>query len=458
MASSTTANANNPDPILFGFEFEFLVAQSKKDHHPADGRWRVDTDQTPAPKTAGFSLQSGNLGPPSFSFKAKPTTKGSKPAKTPIHKVTDKAEELLEKKGNLCVLTHKILRLSQTSPKEFEEAVEKVREKAGFYWRTNHVSNKYQGYTVVSDNSLHNTADKKQGQLLLDTNYGWIGVEVRSRVFHENDFNNGQVTEVDLLCSVLRAEMRLQINHTCALQVTVSRQTSKGYNLLDLKKILTLVWVLEPWIYQLCAPYRQNQKHCFLISQYSELATMTQDTLKNMVPSWEYGYHVDEGVKYRDLMKLRGLWNSRTEVELQAKACRRYGFAPKGKLGVSLNISPDGVHMIEFRMPEGTLDPGLARMWATVFVKIAKVASLGSEEYKERLSGFMKRTNTTGAFTWQEMLQELRVPKEHIKLWGWKEQWFAGSPYHEPRPWAIKEGKLKPFLPKLEDDDARFEV
>ncbi|KAM7190163.1 hypothetical protein V8F33_009640 [Rhypophila sp. PSN 637] len=274
LASDATNRAGNP-AILAGFEFEFLVAHNDEgwqgiDYHPDDTRFlsRPDTPvQTRSPKHRNG------------------LTFIERTRSSPYSKLLEKVEDVIREHAGLVIYS------SDDTDYIMPPGRDTILEVLFLNWiePTRCVHPEFMVYSTGPDTSLH-VMDKESAEWM-DRRYKWRGCEVKSRVFTEEEITGTPTSstntvehgdkdksiclkEIARLCNALRANMRLQINHTCAMQVTLSHQQDGGYNLLSLKKILTLAWILEPMLFSLCAPHRRdgNNKYCRPIREYSELA------------------------------------------------------------------------------------------------------------------------------------------------------------------------------------------
>lgn len=321
-----------------------------------------------------------------------------------------------------------------------------------------YVHTEFQAYSIGADNSLH--ARDEDSQTWMDTRYRWAGVEVKSRVFMQGEMTpigprnsslprdnesraSGEDADNSLcarellnVCTALRAEMRLQINQTCAFQVTLSHQTEGGLDLMSLKKIVTLAWILEqPLLFTLCAPHRRpgsNNQYCLPITEHSGLAHGAAP-VKNEFDFgglgennfyWDnlFGRYVGEAIEafrqdfflhhpgsgpsssgqsandgnntdtWRELTvnreintlkeQLLLLWRVKTVGDLRVLLNRHMlnpGRATSSqRLSLAIKFlgfsAPPTNTAVEFRMHEGTLDPVLGKMWGDVCVALVKAA------------------------------------------------------------------------------------
>ncbi|KAK0610168.1 hypothetical protein B0T17DRAFT_512467 [Bombardia bombarda] len=281
-----------------------------------------------------------------------------------------------------------------------------------------HVSWEYQGYSIAPDRSLK--WQDPATQRWIDRRYDWLGVEVSTPAMFETRalFD----TEIDKLCQALRSNMRLQLNRTCALHVTVSHQQPGGLHLKTLKKALSLVWLVEPLLFQMCAPYRQGVKYCRPVTECSELAVLgveafcggggggdddiggddddgdtgdeiamadTAITSSERTPS-PLVAHIPIGSLTPDqLVRLSRLWRAHNpnDVAYLMRAPNRYSdrlaVAAVRKESDHEEEEEEEIWMLEFRAHEGMLDPTLTKMWAGVCVALLKKASAPVYEYRE---------------------------------------------------------------------------
>ena len=463
-SSSQLADPPSP-PILAGIEWEFLVPHTDgPDHHPDDTRWH----SRPDPYLESLPDN------PSTIFRRR---------MSPTFQTLAKVEDIVRSSTGLTVFS----RLETHDKNTGMYVLQKNNVK-----QIDHVNWLYQAHSTSADSSLHaRDPDSKQW---MDMRYDWLGIELRSRVFEEKDLNQPSprtaiaTKEITSICTSLRDTIRLQINHSCALQVTVSHQSPGGLSLLSLKRILTLLWVLEPLIFRLCAPYRQTRKYCLPIRTCSELSAIPLNKLlksqtnthpdlvpDNYIPYWEQEFTAHIGAALSalhqppnpttttnmndlDLPLLRHhllrhhllhLWSANNAPTLGCLI--RSKTVPYDRLSVAIKFLGDGpiTNCLEFRMHEGTLDPTLTKLWVNFCVAVVKKATrLDKKGFGDLVSGFVAGKMMGGGkgsgmdASVVAMLRELDIPGEEIRLWGKKMSWWGERDEMDlvlplPRPWVM---------------------
>ena len=285
--------------LLVGLEFEFLMPHGHHDHHPNDNRWWLqhDSDEFPGIGVAG-------------SYSIPMSTSLCIPK--PVHRrlatffrfdmglsllLIDTAALHPEVYTFWNVHLNGPLPLSSTASDPIPGPVPDGIDTSG----NSNILWKYQGYSITEDSSLsacnepsvaaslwrNNGSPSETAWKKIDDRYEWLGIELRTRALPVEHIGSGslpfpesswcssreKVSEIDTVCHGLLKNFRLQVNHTCALQVTVSVDAREGLPLLALKRILTLVWLLDrPLLFKLCAPYRSRITYCKPVGEYSTLA------------------------------------------------------------------------------------------------------------------------------------------------------------------------------------------
>ncbi|KAM7203174.1 hypothetical protein V8F20_004116 [Naviculisporaceae sp. PSN 640] len=415
-------------PLLAGFEWEFLVAKSDQDQHPEDPRWFSrpppplgTVTPVPVPSLGGQRRGAGGRGRAQALARLYPMANDS-PGRPKPSQIHTKIQEILGDHAGVLVFARKEL--------ENPPLARAVLMGSGIVPKA-HVHTEFQGYSLGADNSLH--AGDEDSIKWMDLRYQWTGVELKSRVFTEEEMGptNGSeadgspcALEIRNVCAALRSNMRLQVNKSSAFQVTISQQTEGGLNLMSLKKIVTLVWILEkPLLFALCAPHRRpgsNNSYCLPISEYSELAhggavkfedefdfggqgenhyywdgiyeryvgsaveAFRQDiftSLGGSGPGPSSSGHSEDGSLHSELETLRThlqtLWRAKSISAVREML--NHHLPPNNRLSLAVKFlgfsAPPSSTAVEFRMHEGTLDPVLGKLWADVCMALVANAT-----------------------------------------------------------------------------------
>ncbi|KAK3317251.1 hypothetical protein B0T19DRAFT_468780 [Cercophora scortea] len=289
------------------------------------------------------------------------------------------------------------------------------------------------------------------GREWMDMRYDWLAIRVRMRPINEFDLEMG---EVDAMFIALRSNLKMQIDHSCDFRVLVTHAGNLGLDLLTLKKTLTLVWLIEDLLFSLCAPYRRWRFEGAL--SFRNLTQWLTEDPSELGPSAlddEFVLHVPTSISLPSSFRARlnRLWST-CDPEALAQIVQALSFSVSVK-------AVDGSVALEFRMFEGTLDPGLAKMWAEVCTALVRKGGESTETYRGLLQKVLIRARTyqssDGCSPMDSILADLGVHKTVVADWKRKRKWSEDRLYvDEPRPWIMDEAyRNQAFLPRLENDE-----
>ncbi|KAI1118233.1 putative amidoligase enzyme-domain-containing protein [Nemania sp. NC0429] len=228
--------------------------------------------------------------------------------------------------------------------------------------------------------------------------YQWTDCELTSPVMDVVDYEK----EVEKICRALKT-IRIHLNRSTAVHVHVGRG-DQPFSLLTVMKFATLYWFTEKAIMALHHPSRRENSHCFLLTEFSDLAKRTQDEFDLDEP-----YLDDEGLELMDRhvpkagltelqrRQLRQLWGSAEMPEIAelmrrapegvplSKAAGNRGsvgfrrFQPEGKTG-------GNTQTFEWRHMASTLDAQHINQWIMVCMQFTDFCRLSTEaEFKKCL-------------------------------------------------------------------------
>lgn len=240
-----------------------------------------------------------------------------------------------------------------------------------------------------------------------DPLYNWHPVEVASAIMSPLQARH----RLPVVMDAINSTFLTQVNDQTAFQVHVGCN-SAGFPPLTLKKLGTILWLGESRLDRLYAPWRHDVWHAVSI-KVSNLAYNS----RSHPPSWKLGTDreylgwlkdiIDEGVnkgkiKDKDADSIGTLWRAlgvNDIVEMLKPSSRRrlqpytgaYSFF---NLNGSRQTEGGPVKgTIEFRKPEGTMDPNVAVAWTRVFVKLVDFARLAEKSKFRRVVGKLLRND-----------------------------------------------------------------
>jgi len=279
--------------------------------------------------------------------------------------------------------------------------------------------------------------------------YDWHGARLTTPRISVSDLDE---RDIDCVFLALREEMQITINSTCGFHVTVSPSTPGGLDLGTIKRAIRLVWLVEPLLFQLCAPYRADERYCGQITGLSPLAaglimrtfsgsksrysgdpiSIAREALRGLE---EVLQRIQEAPDLLSLNILTSHWNTLTPLSVCVGLDGKKGF-------------------ITFRMHESTLDHTLAKGWTRVCIALVEKSMLEEHEFKNFLDHICQQTQFNTAYVWADLLLGLGVQAPVIKAFAKKRcmlHEFEHIP--EPRPWAGQnDEEPELFLPRVSDD------
>lgn len=281
--------------------------------------------------------------------------------------------------------------------------------------------------------------------------YDWVGVKLVGHQMSHGDLDDDHIGAI---CVALRREMRLQVNKTCSFRVKVSSVTPGGLDLSAIKKVLMLIWLVEPLLFDLCAPHRRYETYCGMITQSSCLQVQRPGWQKNgdaerlrLMPSGtklprDSINALDAICKAPDLATLDSLLSSASGLQAFS-------------IGVGLDENKHA--FVQFNMHEGTLDHTAAKIWARVCMAIVEKAMSPRHRFSKLLQHIAGQVHTDGVlYNWRDLLVDLEVESSVIHAFQKKRLLFERlRGLHEE--WSLPTSEENsPFLPDMADDAFRI--
>lgn len=271
--------------------------------------------------------------------------------------------------------------------------------------------------------------------------FWWCGFEVASEVFPGID--EGE-TKIRLFCSALRQNFDVAVNlgrgkRRPGVHVHWSRRG--GFSDLAIRKLLTVMWVIEDSLMDLHASWRYGEDGRGYASRLRDnsILSLTEDEVVDFnlniqkLPSYTEAMKImentlhgdmhdeDEFRRYvpapdsntpslRDDEHIKRIWRAKTMKDIVELSCCRDGKYLRGAIGLQETLPWDSEHQhmkirssqlntIEFRHMQGSLDPDNIMAWVKVTERIIQVCVptiTTDSEYKRILGGLWGYTQQGG--------------------------------------------------------------
>ncbi|CRK33866.1 hypothetical protein BN1723_014787, partial [Verticillium longisporum] len=357
----------------FGVEMEFMVPAGEKvlDPHPQDPRWFIDA------KDWNFDL---------LGDREELTTDGSQVLFVDIIAQEDCSQFLRIKVARLLADNGFFASISDNQDKVH---LYKLALDAGFIIHP-HINIIYQAWQVQHDLSLDETVNPVDGY-----SKGFAAMEVASPMGRANSAGFRRFAEG---LTLMRNSFRMIIPEEAGLHVHVSPH-NKQFDLLQLKRIVTVIWFAEPITQLLIAPHRRgpNCRYCLPISTSSDAATgnesanileHTEDPEEQDRLEEDLRKHVPLGCIPSSLVqKSMGLiWSAISLSDLTTLTCNG---ATRGAVTVSHlretdTLTDEGESVIEgtieFRAAQGCMDQMYIIHWVRLCVALVRKGQHGQPE------------------------------------------------------------------------------
>ncbi|OHE92396.1 hypothetical protein CORC01_12323 [Colletotrichum orchidophilum] len=392
----------NLSPYTFGIELEFLVPYTRSnDNHTdeTDQRWVYHND-TPT------------------IFAAEPTPEDEPDELAAAIDQRNKAYNASANRveGLLCDAGHFSatfatlwgLRNNEYPAKVSLPGLQPVADAAGFQlYFVNGVDAEFQCWYVKKDLSLSSWAFGEKGYA------GHVGMEVASPILRDSPEDFGKVSDV---LRILRSGLRPMLDIGCDLHVHVGNV--RKFSLLGMKRIVTLLLLVDPILYTIVHPSRKYNALTLPFHQDARVMNDGQDLPDYTAAS---GFNDEEkeaegkpsqAVEARVLLDLEAhvpisqlprkvrnelaqLWSMDNLDDFTSelrpfRGCRGGTAFVTCRLIENHSVPSTGRCIegtIEFRMLEGTLDPELITRWTKLLLRVVERAeATTTSEYFEMLA------------------------------------------------------------------------
>ncbi|KAI0383001.1 hypothetical protein F5Y04DRAFT_287587 [Hypomontagnella monticulosa] len=301
----------------------------------------------------------------------------------------------------------------------------------------------YKENTIVPEETMIWTDPKANGGRMdvrpeTPDGFFWLGFELVSKVYQFRDFESSKL-DLESICRVLRGDYLVSINagkdsksRSSRCGVHVHWGLSGGeYDLLAVKRVLTLMWVGEETLMDLHATWRKDAgKYAALLRKGTNMATDNTPRLPNWVNDLGQGNWIDEMVQnvpseiwetpHHDGSKVQWLWRAKTVGDL-AMLIGEVNKSRRASVGI-MELLPatsafpgvvrrSQLNTIEFRHMQGSLHPTLIAAWIEVTANIMRrCVDLSPRDFKASLARIARCA--AGTSNVQDLLGALEIVPE----------------------------------------------
>ncbi|KAI1104198.1 hypothetical protein F4804DRAFT_201608 [Jackrogersella minutella] len=227
----------------------------------------------------------------------------------------------------------------------------------------------------------------------------WLGFEFVSKAYRYPDLESMK-SELKIICRTLRANYSVSINagrdsihgsSRCGVHVHWGLSGSE-YNLLTVKRVITLMWVAEEMLMTLHATWRRDaRKYAALLQQGTNMAIDNVSKLPSWIDhlgkgSWSHEMQQNvpttvQGSLHQNKPKAQWIWRAETMDDLvmlvgEAVKSRKASLAITELLPAASNFTGKSrrsqLNTIEFRHMQGSLHPALIAAWIEVTAAIMR--------------------------------------------------------------------------------------
>ncbi|KAI1505458.1 hypothetical protein F5X99DRAFT_429696 [Biscogniauxia marginata] len=283
----------------------------------------------------------------------------------------------------------------------------------------------YKTATVVSEETMIWTDPAVNGRRMsvrpnIQQGYFWLGFEIVSRAYQYRDFASAE-EDLATICKTLRSKYIISVNAGRESETDSSRcathvhwgLSGQPYELLHIKRLLTLLWVAEEELMGLHATCRQSMsKYAALLRKQTNMAMDKTGAL----PGWFNNIDTGTSASWREEMemhvprlvweslhrgkpKVQWLWRADGVEDLarlvgESKASRKAAVGITELLPANFKfvgkVRKSRLNTVEFRHMQGSLCPELVVAWIEVTGKIVEICSRYSpEDFKNLLKEVM---------------------------------------------------------------------
>ncbi|KAI0851065.1 hypothetical protein F5Y00DRAFT_25799 [Daldinia vernicosa] len=267
----------------------------------------------------------------------------------------------------------------------------------------------------------------------------WLGFEFVSKAYRYHDFDVMK-SDFDSICRILRANYLVSVNAGKDSGSASSRcgthihwgLSGVEYDLITIKRILTLMWVVEERLMELHASWRQlANKYAALLQTGTNMAADNTPKL----PSWiddlgmgDWVHEMEQNVPpsvreslHRNKPKVQWIWRAETVEELamlvgEPNKSRRASIGLMELLPATSNfpgkVRRSQLNTIEFRHMQGSLHPTLVTAWIEVTAAIMQpCVDLLPDQFRDLLNDIAIYLSSDNS-TVQGLLNKLGVSHE----------------------------------------------
>lgn len=256
--------------------------------------------------------------------------------------------------------------------------------------------------------------------------YGFVDVEIASRVLHQDKFD-----EVATTYSLVQNIIKTQVNSSCGLHIHIGIQ---HLSVDSIKKLVTLLMVVEDkgLFESICAPWRSDPDNlwCQRVSKLSR-AVLAQESLPGEAENPSLGYHLPQphGISHDLHIALTRIWNCITVKEIARETLtrndwyehdpsfqfsRRGGFALRVDSNTDFDINGDDVPAdptIEFRYKESTGSAREDYHWLQLCLHLVRCAEWSQGRFRD-VMGLLSHANNL-----EDILNGLGVGGNEAQWW-----------------------------------------
>lgn len=258
-----------------------------------------------------------------------------------------------------------------------------VYEPDDYFPRTNYtdVENEYAKWKVKDDGSTLRLETTEWDSRVEGEPYNIFDIELISPVFQADDQAND--AEMSRIVQLMKSKLLFFVPKTCGYHHHIG-QGSTGFDIVHLRKIATVLYVIEAWFNGLHPEDRQRNPYCRSVRKYSLLAEGSTAAEANADPQgspWLLRMIPGQALSrdYRTLTKPANAWKELDAALLPAVIAKLMHVWNRGAYNFS-NITNISKPTIEFRQAAGTLNEEWIVHWSSTVVRLVDWARRASDE------------------------------------------------------------------------------
>ncbi|KAI2628261.1 putative amidoligase enzyme-domain-containing protein [Xylaria nigripes] len=292
----------------------------------------------------------------------------------------------------------------------------------------------YDSWRLGSDKTI----SKHGGLGLAEGPYSWTSCKLTSTAMEAEEY----AEQIESVCRVLKTS-RIHLNKSTAVHVHVGLG-EEPFTLRTVKRFATLYWFAENAVLSLHHPSRQENKYCWRLNKYSELAVRGPsyfqeklgkldnegiEMMRNYVP------HIHSSVQRNRIRRIWGCNNMQDVAILmqdardKVPADRAYG--SRGSVGFDRFLAVDDVggniQTFEWRQMSGSLDAEHINQWIKFCMAFTWFCHLSERiTYLQFLDKIILKGQT---YTGIELVTDLGLDAGFFQAM--QEKWAADSTFCE---------------------------